>query len=121
IDRCLRVRDVQRQANVTVERGRDRELVHPLWLSPTGGLKQDSIYALVKRRAEQAGLDPETVHPHTFRHSFAHSLKASGASDEDVQRLGRWRDSKMVRRYGAALSQQRAWETHKRLSPGDRV
>jgi integrase len=67
-------------------------------------------------RDAQAGLDPQLVHPPTLRHSFAHSLTAAGASDEDVQRLGRWRDSKMVRGNGAALSQQRACETHRRLS-----
>ena len=125
LDRYMRLRARHRLAGLTVERDRDQggevELVHPLWLSPQGGLSHDGIYAIVKRRALQAGLDPRQVHPHTLRHSFAHSLKAAGASDEDVQRLGRWKDSKMVRRYGAALSQHRAWETHRRLSPGDRV
>jgi site-specific recombinase XerD len=121
LDRYLRLRTRHRQAGTTIERGRDQELLHPLWLSAYGGLSGDGIYAVLRRRAVQAGLDPEKIHPHTFRHSFAHSLKASGASDEDVQRLGRWRDSKMVRKYGAGLAQQRAWETHRRLSPGDRV
>jgi site-specific recombinase XerD len=125
LDRYLRLRARHRLAAMTVERDRDqggaRELVHPLWLSAHGGLTGDGIYAVTKRRAIQAGIDPHAVHVHTFRHSFAHSLKSAGASDEDVQRLGRWKDSKMVRRYGAALSQQRAWETHRRLSPGDRL
>lgn len=125
LDRYLRVRSRHRLAGLAVERDKDQggeaELVHPLWLSAQGGLTHDGIYAIVKRRALQAGLDPQQVHPHTLRHSFAHALKSAGASDEDVQRLGRWKDSKMVRRYGAALSRQRAWETHRRLSPGDRL
>lgn len=123
LDRYLRLRKRHKQAGAVVERGhdRERELVHPLWLSAYGGLTHDGIYNVVKRRAIAAGLDPALVHPHTFRHSFAHSLKGNGASDEDILRLGRWRDSKMVRKYGAALAQERAWETHRRLSPGDRL
>ncbi len=126
LDRYLRMRARHRLAALKVERPKDQggigmELVRPLWLSPYGALSHDGVYAVVKRRTVQAGLDPEKVHVHTLRHSFAHSLKSGGASDEDVQRLGRWKDSKMVRRYGAQLSQQRAWETHRRLSPGDRL
>ncbi len=126
IDRYLRIRARHRLKDATVERerdqgGYDKELVRPLWLSAYGGLTHDGIYTVVKRRATQAGIDPTKVHPHTFRHTFADALKGAGASDEDVQRLGRWKDAKMVRRYGASRATQRAIETHRRLSPGDRL
>jgi site-specific recombinase XerD len=119
LDRYLRLRARHRQAVSVVDR--DGESVHPLWLSAYGGLSSDGVYNVVKRRAVQAGLDPKDVHPHTFRHSFAHALKAAGASDEDIQSLGRWHDSRMVKRYGAAMREQRAWATLRRLSPGDRI
>lgn len=126
LDRYLRARARHRLASMTIERrkdqgGRETELVHPLWLSPQGQFSGAGLYAALRRRAAAAGIDPKTVHPHQLRHGFADALKRGGASDEDVQRLGRWKDPKMVRRYGAALSQQRAFDTHRRLSPGDRV
>jgi hypothetical protein len=48
-------------------------------------------------------------------------MKAAGASDEDVMTLGRWRDRKIMARYGASAALARAQETHRRLSPGDRL
>lgn len=48
-------------------------------------------------------------------------MKQAGASDEDVMTLGRWQDSKVMRRYGASAAISRARDTHRRLSPGDRL
>jgi hypothetical protein len=47
--------------------------------------------------------------------------KEAGATDEDTMTLGGWRDPKIMRRYGASTAQARARETHRRLSPGDRL
>lgn len=91
-----------------------------LWLAPKGALTGSGLYQMLQERAAQAGLDVH-VRPHLFRHSFAHSLKSSGASDEDTAQLGRWRDVKVMGRYGRGLAARRAQETHRRLSPGDRV
>lgn len=91
-----------------------------LWLAPKGALTGSGLYQMLQERAAQAGLGIH-VRPHMFRHSFAHSLKANGASDEDTARLGRWRDIKVMGRYGRGLAARRAQETHRRLSPGDRV
>jgi site-specific recombinase XerC len=110
LDRYLRVRAKHRDAH------------RPgLWLGSAGGtIASNGIYQMLRRRVREAGLD-RTIHPHLFRHTFAHLLKEGGASDEEVQRLGRWRDRKMVTRYGAWAADQRAFATHRRLSPGDRV
>lgn len=49
--RDMRLRTRHRLAGLTVERDRDQggevELVHPLWLSPQGGLSHNGIYAIV--------------------------------------------------------------------------
>jgi site-specific recombinase XerD len=90
-----------------------------LWLAHRGQLTGDGIHHLVGRRARQAGLDH--VFPHQLRHSFAHVMKSTGSSDEDVMTLGGWRDRKSMQGYGAAAAQTRAQATHRRLSPGDRI
>jgi site-specific recombinase XerD len=92
-----------------------------LWLGVNGGgISSNGIYQMLRRRVRQSGLSRK-IHPHLFRHTFAHLLKEGGATDEDVQRLGRWRDRKMVARYGAWAADQRAFAAHRRLSPGDKV
>ena len=109
-DRYLRVRDRHPKAD---ERA--------LWLGAKGPLGDDGLAAMLRRRARQAGIDIEHVHPHAFRHAFADRLKRGGASDEDTMTLGRWRDPRVMRRYGRAAAQERAREAHRRLSPGDRL
>lgn len=109
LDRYLRVRAKHPKASLPA-----------LWLAPKGGLTGSGLYQMLQDRAAQAGLAVH-VRPHLFRHTFAHALKSAGASDEDTARLGRWKDINVMRKYGRALSARRAQETHRRLSPGDRL
>src|SRR5690606_23198874 len=47
----------------------------PLFLGPSGeGLARQAFWALVKRHAAAAGIDPARVSPHGLRHSFATHL-----------------------------------------------
>jgi hypothetical protein len=39
---------------------------------------------MIKRRGELAGVE---VHPHTFRHTFAHKWLDSGGNEHDLMRL----------------------------------
>jgi site-specific recombinase XerD len=109
IDRYLRLRARHPRADLPA-----------LWLAQKGGLTGDGIHHLIQRRAAMAGLG-RSVYPHLTRHSWANAMKSAGASDEDTMVLGRWRDAKIMRRYGASAAISRAQETHRRLSPGDRL
>ena len=108
IDRYLRLRTHHPRADLPA-----------LWLAQKGALTGDGVHHVIARRARLAGI--EGLHPHVLRHQFATALKTAGASEEDIMELGGWTDMKSMRRYGAAARQARAWETHRRLSPRDRI
>jgi len=123
LDRYIRTRSRHPKAEAVVERtgvGGERQRVHPLFLSARGGLTPEGVHDMVQRRAAQAGI-ARKVTTHQLRHHFADALKSAGASDEDVMRLGRWRDPRIMRRYASSAADRRAQATHARLSPGDRL
>ncbi|MEV4458505.1 tyrosine-type recombinase/integrase [Microbispora sp. NPDC049633] len=94
-----------------------------LWLGIQGRgtehMTSSGMYQMLKRRGEEAGV--ENVHPHRFRGTAAHNLLKAGASDGDVQHILGWKTRDMVDHYTGDLAQERARETHARLSPGDRI
>lgn len=58
-----------------------------LFLNNRGGrLSRQSVWTLIKRAADKAGL-PESIHPHTLRHSCATHLLEGGADIRVVQEL----------------------------------
>src|SRR5207237_10449790 len=49
-----------------------------------GGLTRAGVFLVLRRLAEKAGLEPERVHPHLLRHSFAAHLLKRGADRRSV-------------------------------------
>jgi site-specific recombinase XerD len=69
--------------------------------------------------ASDAGITD--LHPHAFRHTWAHAFRAAGGNEGDLMLLGGWRNRAMLDRYGKADAADRAADASRRLSLGDRI
>ena len=60
----------------------------PVFLNLRGGrLSRQGMFAIVKKRAAQAGIEPAKVSPHVLRHSAATHMLEAGADLRSVQEL----------------------------------
>ena len=110
LDRYIRQRNRQKRA----------DLPH-LWLGVNGrpNMTDNGVGQMIRKRGKEA--DIPDLHPHMFRHTFAHEWRLAGGDDDSLMRLVGWKSRQMLHRYGASAADARAHEAHKRLMLGDRI
>ncbi|QJT01761.1 tyrosine-type recombinase/integrase [Streptomyces asoensis] len=101
----------------------ERELLpgDPLWFSVKRreAMTVWGVGTMIENRCKEAGIPH--IHPHQFRHTFAHLWKVNGGNEDALMRIMGWRSRQMLSRYGASAGEERARQQHRDLSPGDRL
>jgi integrase/recombinase XerD len=76
------------------------------------GMTPSGIYQMIARRGERLGI---RVHPHMFRHTFAHNWLDNGGAEGDLMELAGWDSPQMLRHYGRSARSARARRAYDRV------
>lgn len=107
IDRYLRIRGKHPHASLPW-----------LWLGRKGQFTSSGIEQILRRRGRDAGLG--NIHPHQFRHTFAHVWQADNGNETDLMYITGWSSRTMLNRYAKSAAGERARNSHRRMGLGDR-
>ena len=91
----------------------------PFWLGQKGHLANSGITQVLRRRGRAAGVD--RLHPHLFRHTYAHEALSAGMQEGEVIALAGWRSREMLSRYAKSAERERAIAAARRVNVGDRL
>jgi integrase/recombinase XerD len=95
----------------------DRRHRPELFLNAKGGpLTRAGAFLILRRLAARAGLEPERIHPHLLRHSFATHLLEGGADLRSVQEMLGHADLGTTERY-THVSDRRRREVYFQAHP----
>lgn len=73
---------------------------HSFTSDPTAHIEATTVYRAVKKYAKKAGIDPESIHPHTMRHTFATTgYNDVGLTKDELQELMGHSSSTTTSRY----------------------
>jgi site-specific recombinase XerD len=108
VDRYLRARGSQRWAHLDA-----------LFITQRGPMSPDGARERVRLLGDAAGIP--NLHPHRFRHTWAHDYLMAGGQERDLKRLAGWSSDVMLERYGASAADARAKAAAQRMKRGDRV
>ncbi|MEH1013065.1 tyrosine-type recombinase/integrase [Micromonospora sp. CPCC 206060] len=109
IDRYLRIRSAHPYAKRS-----DR-----LLLGERGPMSADGVRWRLEVLSEQTGITD--LHPHAFRHTFAHRWLSEGGQERDLMQLAGWRSDAMLSVYARSTAVERARASHRRMGLGDRL
>ena len=110
LDRYVRARSKHSAAAKTAQ----------LWLGRKGVLRESGLAELIRDRGREAGISGR-LHPHQFRHAYAHMMLSRGMQETDLMAVVGWRSRDMVARYAASTRAERALVAARALSPVDHL
>lgn len=90
-----------------------------LWLGRRGAWGLSGPQQMLVRRCDAAEIP--RLHPHQFRHTWAHEAKDAGLSEGDLMALAGWKSPAMAQRYGSSAAAARAQRAYRHLSIGDKL
>lgn len=92
-----------------------------MWMGRCGPMGYHAIYHMLRRRADDAGIDPKKCHPHAFRKLFASWWIQNGGDEQRLMALGGWSGPEMLRIYVCLGSREHLQDAHARYGPVDRL
>lgn len=107
------LRDIERQQPERI--GADKLI----WVGRQGPISTSGVTDALHRMCQDAGVPK--LHWHQLRHTAAHAWLASGASEGDLMQNMGWRSRTMLETYARSTQAERARDSARRLSLGDRV